>query len=448
MAYSAALNTIYNHYLQTYPQVRPSRYDAHKKGELRSIYNSIIEQNRKSPLFLLENKKESHEFVVNLKENARELRNTIASLGGLDEGEILSKKAAFSSDPDIVSVNFVGDRENIDSAPEFEIFVNRLATGQANTGHLLKSDGKAGLPVDSYSFDVSINGTSYEFQFHVNEGEKNIDILNRLTRLFKNADIGLTAKIIEEQEFSALKLEANVTGTSGNRDFQFTISDEKSSKASGSVSYLGIDNVTQLAGNAEFLLNGEPKSAHSNHFTVEKMFELNLLGLNAEGTAPVQIGLKTSTESISENVTTLINGYNSFLEAVAHLSNTNHRSRQILSEMRGITNLYEDEMANLGLAIDDSGLLHITDNTKLGEILKKETEAGDEDGAEENDFSNAGLQTLKSFTNAILHKSNQVTLNPMQYVDKKIIAYKNPERAFVNPYMVSVYSGMMFNSYC
>ena len=38
----------------------------------------------------------SQESAVGIKEDARELRNVIASLGGLDEEKILNKKASYS----------------------------------------------------------------------------------------------------------------------------------------------------------------------------------------------------------------------------------------------------------------------------------------------------------------------------------------------------------------
>ena len=443
MAYSAALNAVYNHYLQTYSQPRSSRYDTHKKSELRSIYNSIIEQNRKAPLFLLENPKNTHEFAVGLKENARTLRNTIAALGGLEEGGIVNKKTAFSSNPDIVEAIFVGDNENIDNAPTFDIVVNRLATGQANTGHMLLSDERVELPVGFYSFDVSINETNFEFQFNINEGETNIDIQKRLARLFKNADLGLTASIFENNGYTALNLMANSTGRVTGREVQFTISDDKTSKASGSVVYLGLDRIARQAENAEFLLNGDMKTAHANNFTVEKMYELSLLGVNNQDDPPVHIGLKTSVESISDNVTKLIDGYNKFLEASLNLGDGQFRNRQIINEMRSITRRYDHEMTDLGFSIDyDNGFLSLSDNNKLKQTLSWEADA------EDDESPGIGLQTLKSFTSAILRKSTQITLNPMEYVDKKIIAYKNPERAFVNPYMASAYSGLMFNSYC
>ena len=50
MAYSAALNTIYNHYLSAYAPKGTTRYDAHKRRELKSIYNTILKLNKESPL--------------------------------------------------------------------------------------------------------------------------------------------------------------------------------------------------------------------------------------------------------------------------------------------------------------------------------------------------------------------------------------------------------------
>jgi len=441
MAYSAALQTVYNHYLKTYLQTRPSRYDAHNRRELRSIYNSIADINRKAPLYLLDNNKETHEFAIGIKENARQLRNTIASLGGLDEDDILNKKAASSSNANIVSAFYIGDNEDLNKAPEFDITVNQLATGQVNHGYLLTADEKIDLPLGSYSFDLSFADTNYEFQFQINEDETNLDIQNRLARLFENADLGLTAKVTQNASgYSYLTMETNETGLSPDKEHQFTISDERSSKSIGTVAYLGLANVTQKATNAEFLLNGELKTARSNHFTVGKMFDLTLNNVNKEDDPPVHIGLKTSIESIGENINELISGYNTFINSVNNLNHSHHRDSHIIKEMQSISKYYYNDMANLGLSLEDDGQLKVLDDAKLMHSLNSDDE--------DSETSAAGLQTLKSFTNAILRKSNQITLNPMEYVDKKMVSYKNPNRSFINPYVISAYSGMMFNGYC
>ena len=214
MAYSAALNTIYNHYLSAYAPKGTTRYDAHKRSELKSIYNTILKLNKESPLYLPETNDESIQFAVSLKENARQLRNTIASLGGLDRTDLLNKKTAYSSNPDLVETSFIGDA------------VENLATGQINIGSFLPSASLADLPEDSYSFDVLVNDLNYEFQYNIRQGETNRDVQERLARLISGADIGLKADVLIEGQNSALRLTGVSTGLKGGQDFHFVISDE------------------------------------------------------------------------------------------------------------------------------------------------------------------------------------------------------------------------------
>ena len=77
----AALNTVYNHFMTTYaPEGTNSKYDTHKKSELRGVYNSIVKMNKDAPLFLLDSSPKTQEFAVSLKESARSLKNVISSL--------------------------------------------------------------------------------------------------------------------------------------------------------------------------------------------------------------------------------------------------------------------------------------------------------------------------------------------------------------------------------
>ncbi|MDD6580661.1 MAG: flagellar capping protein, partial [Lachnospiraceae bacterium] len=64
----AALNTVYNHFMTTYaPEGTNSKYDTHKKSELRGVYNSIVKMNKDAPLFLLDSSPKTQEFAVSLK---------------------------------------------------------------------------------------------------------------------------------------------------------------------------------------------------------------------------------------------------------------------------------------------------------------------------------------------------------------------------------------------
>lgn len=436
MAYTASLNAVYNYYLATYiPKRSSTQYDSHKKSELRSIYNSIVKLNKESPLYLWDSSRESREFAVGLKENAHTLRNTIASLGGLSEDEMLGKKAAYSSNEAIASAAYIGESSSGSASPSFQIEVTALASNQVNTGTFLPPDEKALLTPGSYSFDVTINDLSYEFQYNVHEGETNLDIQERLARLISKADIGINADVLKDEEGnSSLQLSSAATGLKENKDYIFNVSDDKTSKRAGTADYLGISSVSREPSNAEFLLNGEPRTAASNHFNIGKIFEVTLNGVSAAEGETTEIGLKTDLDSLTENVDNLITGYNSFIRSASEYLDRHPRSGRLLGEMASMSRYYQADLEKLGFAFDTGGQLSLDDHAFKSSLM--------------NDGNLAQFSTIKNFTNSILRKTNQISLNPMEYVDKTIVAYKNPGHNFPVPYITSNYSGMLFNSYC
>ena len=436
MAYNSALNTALSNYSTSYmPKNSSSRYDSHKKSELRSIYNSIVKLNKESPLYLPNNTKDIHDFAIGLKEGARALRNTIASLGGLDEDEMLNKKVAYSTINDMVSATYIGEAADESSVTPFELEVVTLASGQVNTGTALPSGAAVPLPPASYSFDITINDLSYEFQYNIHEGETNREIQERLSRLITNAEIGLKADILEDGAGnSSLRLATTSTGLKGGREILFRVSDEESSKQKGSVEYLGLSNISHKPSNAEFLLNGEPRWASSNNFTIDRMYELTLnRERRAEGES-AQIGLKTDVESLTENVQELINGYNNFITSTSGYSENFPKSNRLVNEMYRISRTYEAEFSQMGVSFTEDGTLSL-----------------DKEALRQNALSDSGKESLsvvQNFANSVLAKTGEISLNPMQYVDRTVVAYKNPGHNFAAPYVASTYSGMMFSDYC
>ena len=194
MAYNSIhhLSNVYNFYMTTYAPKSSTPYDSHKKSELRSVYNSIVKMNKESPLYILDTSKDSQEFAVNMKENARELRNTIASLGGLDEEELLNKKVAYSSNENIATATYIGPSETADDIPLYEIEVKSLASPQINMGKFLPGEASVSLTPSTYSFDVGIDDLNYEFQFNIKSTDTNRDVQERLSRLINNANIGMS----------------------------------------------------------------------------------------------------------------------------------------------------------------------------------------------------------------------------------------------------------------
>lgn len=430
---SSALNAVYNNYLTTYTPKALTRYDTHKKSELRSVYNSIVKINRDAPWYLPTTNKATQRYAVDIKENARELRNRIAQLGGLDGNVLFDKKSACSSDESVATASFIGSQDSGDDVPSLELEVHSLASSQENLGAFL-SDTRVTLPPDTYSFDISVNDMNYEFQFAVSETETNREVQERLARLINGSGIGVRADLMEADGRASLRLTSDAVGLGPGRTHLFSVTDGKTSKRSGAVNYFGLDYTSREASNASFALNGEERTSSSNQFTVGKQFEIKLNGISEAGN-PVRIGLKTDVESLADNVAHLVGGYNDFVKAASSYLETQSKSRQLLREFRGIAGHYSSSLETMGVTLAEDDTLAL-DREMLRQTAMQSSDIPETFGS------------LKGLSRMLIRKSNQISLNPMDYVQKTVVAYKNPGHTYVSPYNTSAYSGMMFNSYC
>ena len=140
-------------------------------------------------------------------------------------------------------------------------------------------------------------------------------------------------------------------------------------------------------------------------------------------------------ESLTDNISHLIGGYNDFVKAASSYLETQAKSKQLVNEMKGIAGFYINSLESIGVTLAEDGTMNIDRE------LLRQSAAQSEDIAET-------FGSLKGLSGMLLKKSNQVSLNPMDYVQKTVVAYKNPGHNYVSPYTTSAYSGMMFNSYC
>lgn len=451
---NSVMSTVYNQFSSTYLQKKAvGRYDTHKRSELRTLCNSMAKVNRDAPLYLIDTSAEAKQYVIGLKEEARELGNTIvAALGDVDDTSF-SGKIAYSSNENVVSAKYIGkgtyqssaSPEESDSAdgsvisthgeiPTYDIEVTSLASPQVNLGSFVPMES-LDLTPGEYSFDITVNDLGYEFQFNINETDTNYDIQQRLSRLINNSKIGLSSSILEDGDGNAaLRLESTRVGIDYGQNSQvFSISEENTSKNTGVVSFFGINYVTREATNAHFTVNGIEASATSNTFILQNEYEITLNGLGENEGQTTTIGVKPDTEALQENISNLIGGYNNFIKSVSEFSGTQSRSNFLLKEVKRITGFYQQEMEKLGISPSEDGTLHL-DNEKLSQSVA-DSETTD------------AIDSLKSFSQSMLRKSSQISLNPVSYLNKTIVAYKNPGNTFLSPYVTSAYAGMFFNNY-
>lgn len=424
------ISNVYSYYMAEYG-VRPTdRHSTHKKSELRDIYNNIVRISRSSPFFDVDISEESQKLAIDIKEAAQKLSNITTDLTDASNGNMTFKSIARSSNESVLTANYIGPAQSAGSSKEMEISVKQLATPQINTGKFLNPRAR-NLYSGTYSFDVNIGSTDYELQFTVKDEEKNIDVLNKLSRLINRSKIGLNASVEHNpQDDVALVIASNMTGV-GDRPAIFTISDDKTSSLSGAVEEYGLNRTSQYPSNAVFILNGVEKNSTSNNFTIDREYEISLKGINEEGES-VKIGLKQNFDSIIDSLKELTDEYNN-LTRLAKDSNSSG-GRHLYNDMTGVARIYNQTLSNNGININADGLLEI-DPTKLKEASEKGTIID-------------SLTELSRFKNALQHKSGSVKINPMEYINKTIISYKNPARPTSDPYMTSLYSGMMYNGYC
>ncbi len=432
---SSSLNNVYSNLTTMYAPMMGinTKYDTHKKSELRGVYNSIVEKTKESPVFLLDTSNETKNFAVSLKESARNLKNTISSVSNeTEEAELLSKKTVAVSDPEAVEVSYIGEKLSDNTITNFNLVITQLAQTQKNTGRFLP-DEKANLPPDTYSFDVHTKDTDYEFQFNIGENDTNGSIQEKLARLINRSNIGIKASTVKDENGNtALELESDETGRKNGED-QFIVSDDRTSKTSGAVSYFGLDNIARPPTNAEFTINGMEGSSASNHFTIEDTYDLTLKETTGEG-QQINIGLKTDVESITDNIGHLIGGYNNFIKHASEYLESQPNSKALLREMHSLSLRYRESLGNIGINFQDDGTIEI-DKDRI------QSSAQTDNAAE-------SFGMIRNFATSVLNKANEVSLDPMQYTMRKVVEYKNPGHSFASPYVTSSYSGMMFSGYC
>lgn len=430
----AGINTAYNYYLTTYASKTASRYDTHKKSELRNIYNNIVKINKQSPLYKFHNTGDIQKFAIDIKEGARNIQNVAASLsGGDDINNAFMRKIAFSSQEDVVTANYIGTTNQAEGVEDFQIEVHQLAKPQVNLGTFLDKD-RLDLRPDTYTFDLETSAAAYEFQFNIAPSDTNFDVQEKIANLISNAGINVRGSVIEDdQGRSAIQIISGGTGRNLDEEYLFNITPQGNHNSMTALNVLGIDHISQPSQNAEFLLNNKERSSFTNTFSINKAFELTLHGISEKGN-PCTIGFKTNVDAIADNIQTLVDSYNGILVTADKHSNSQIQSSRLFQDMSSAAFTLQNNLESLGLMVDPKGAISI-DKALL------------EDAVTAEDPSESFI-VLNDFKNLLNAKATNASLDPMRYVDKVVVVYKNPTKTFVPPYLTSLYSGMMMDRYC
>ena len=424
------ISSVYSYYLSQYGNKSNSKYDSHTRTQLKNTYSKVVKINSQTPVYKLDLSTAAQKYAIDLKEHARALENITEDLSDGADGTMTFKKSAVSSNASAVNASYITDFGAASDDESFDINVKQLACSQLNTGNYLQPRSKHIKPGE-YSFDLSINDVIYEFQFKVDNSETTNNIQNKIARLINRSNIGLTANIKEDNlGNTAINIESEATGINGTTPVIFSI---KSDDASNQplIDTLGLDRVTQYPANAIFDVDGDERSSMSNSITINKAYDVKLSKVTEE---PVTISLKADADSIVESLNELVAGYNNLI-SVTNDENNNHfqGTEKLQNEIASIARSYKKQLADSGLSLNKDGTISADKEVIIN--------------ADNKEALSHIYESLNSFKNSIKEKAEDIALNPMDYVNNKIIAYKNPLRSFPDPYNLSAYTGMMFNGY-
>lgn len=429
------INSVYNYYAAQYGHREYSKYDTHSKAQLKSTFGRLQKINSQTPSYKIDFSDAALKYAIDLKENARELSQIADELSDESTDSITYKRSATSSSPQVIDAEYIGDSCVQDYEP-LEVTVSQLACPQTNTGNFLQPNSKP-FAAGEYSFDLQVQDLTYQFEFGVNATDTVTDTQQKIARLINQADIGLNAQLLTDGlGNSAISITSDATGIRGISPTIFHIQSQNSSDASDSntelVSTLGLDRVTQYPANAVYSVNGTTATSVSNEVTIDNNYVLTFF--DTTGKAPVTISMNTDTDAIADSIGELIGGYNNLISVTANDANEHFEGNEKLKkDFAGIAKSYNNLLNENGLSVTDNGTIAVdrdaiisaADNGTLGDI-----------------FSG-----LNAFKQAVQKKAEDISLNPMDYVNNKIIAYKNPLRPTNDPYNLSAYTGMIFDGY-
>ena len=431
MPISYATLQIYDHYLTTYGSRRSSRYDTHDQKELQQLYSSIQRKNRFAPVYLNDPTTEEITYAIRLKEQAKSLHETIDVLSCDDESQLFSTKTAYCSHPELAQVSYdISDNDQVASyqkAPsKFTLCVDHCAMPQRNTSSYLRADQPVMMPAGSYSFDLITNKLHYELQFDLQPSDTHEILQQRLMRLINNSDLGVHAQVLHDEDRSALEITSDARGTPAKGSEHFRITDENTSHSSGIVHYLGLNKSIEPAQNASYSIDGVSFSSYNNNFRVYDAYEVTLDPDAISSGQEIEIGLYPDPQSLAYNIRSFVKSYNQFIE---NLRTSDQQPARLNEDIHKLLNMHKKEIGKYGIEISDDDTLSYPDTEPAA-------------------TASPGFEELQDFGSHLLKKLNAISMDPMEYLNRRICAYSNPATSYVNPYVTSIYSGMLFNTYC
>ncbi len=352
------------------------------------------------PIRTLEAKVDSLNNRINL---FNDLKSKLSSLSSLAKElkasgttSIYGKKAATSSDEAVATVTASASAV----ATSHTLFVSQLAKSDqvvSNQYSLSGTDISTTLGAGTYTFDVTVNGTTTPVSVTISAGEDNETVLNNIVTAVNNTsgvgikasfvqDSGTTGRLVFTSEETGADYEMSISDTSGTLLSTIGMNDSvQTSGTSGGYVY----SSSQL--NAIVTIDGI--SVQSNSNTIDSALSgvtINLLKTQQAGEQSVTLNISNDVDSIKGKIEEFVNAYNDVLDFIITNTSvdTTTYQRSTFSGDYSITNLRfqlreamgdavtglpagdPTLLTDLGISIAQNGKLSISDTDKLENMIR------------------------------------------------------------------------------
>ncbi|MBO5178388.1 MAG: hypothetical protein J6K15_11020 [Lachnospiraceae bacterium] len=428
------LLSVYNHLMQGLIMMRPNRFDTHKKSELQNVYRDIMRLTSEQPLYKVTFDESAQEYTLGIKNAALSLSSMVKELNTDDSASVFKNQILTSDQPETVDVTVLEGSSLPDESLPLYVEVSSLSSPQENHGNFVPAD-EATLVSGQYNFTIGIEENLYSFQFNVSNGATNLDLQKKLADFINKTSIGLRTRIVQEPETGQSRLDLiAITAGSTDRESSFRPADVRfpEDASHGIITHFGLDRIGKAPVNTCFSINGKQKEVRGRSYLYNNALTLSIKEVTS---APVTIGKVTNQEPIAEKLRTFVNKYNSIFDFVKQQQPDNHRAKKLLYELGTTLRQFSSELGTCGLSVSKEGTLS---------IREKEMYAAAGNGSLERLFSEDSR-----FSSTLVKKLSDIALNPMEYLNKTVVTYPNiTAKKTLNPYVSSIYCGLLYNNYC
>ena len=428
------LLSVYNHLMQGLIMMRPNRFDTHKKSELQNVYRDIMRLTSEQPLYKVTFDESAQEYTLGIKNAALSLSSMVKELNIDDGTSVFKNQILVSSEPDTVDVSVLEGTTVQDADLPLSVEVSSLSSPQENHGNFVPSN-EAALLSGQYNFTIGIEENMYSFQFNVSNGSTNLELQKKLADFINKTSIGLRTRIVQEPDTGESRLDLiAITAGSSDGEASFRPADVRfpDDASHGIITHFGLDNIGVSPVNTSFSINGIPKEVRGRSYLYNNELTLSIKETTL---TPVSIGKVTNQEPIVEKLRSFVDKYNSIFDYVQEKQPDNNRAKKLLYDLGNSMRQFSSELEGCGLSLAKSGTLSINEK-------KLYTAAGN--GMLEHLFSEESR-----FSSTMMKKFSDIALNPMEYLNKTVVTYPNvTAKKTLNPYVSSIYCGLLYNNYC